>query len=69
MKLFPNFTRHSSPFDTELRWFSRALRQPETRREISSEAIDKFKAMMWDNPSDDMLPSYGNFFLFIKIKK
>lgn len=51
-----------SAYNTEVRWFSRAFRQPKTRREISPEAIDKFKAMIWDNPSDDMLPSYGKFF-------
>ena len=51
-----------SAYNTEVRWFSRAFRQPKTRREIFPEAIDKFKAMIWDNPSDDMLPSYGKFF-------
>lgn len=44
-----------SAYNTEVRWFSKAFRQPKTRREISLEAIDKFKAMIWDNPSDDML--------------
>ena len=54
-----------SPYNTELRWFSRAFRQPKTRREFSPEAIDKFKAMIWDNPSDDMPPSYGKFLTYI----
>ena len=54
-----------SAYNTELRWFSRAFRQPKTRREVSPEAIDKFKTMIWDNPSDDMLPSYGKFFTYI----
>ena len=53
-----------SDYNTEVRWFSKAFRQPKTQREISSEAIDKFKAMIWDNPSGDMLPSYSKFFFF-----
>ena len=58
-----------SAYNTEMRWFSKDFRQPKTRREISSEAIDKFKAMIWDNPSDDMLPSCGKFFFLRKMKK
>ena len=56
-----------SAYNTELRWFSRTFRQPKTRREISPEAIDKFKAMIWDNLSDDMLPSYGKFFFYTEM--
>ena len=33
-----------SAYNTGLRLFSRAFRQPKTRQEISPEAIDKFKA-------------------------
>jgi len=35
-----------SAYNTEMRWFSKAFRQPKTQREISSEAIKKFKAMI-----------------------
>ena len=33
-----------SAYNTELRLFLRAFRRPKTRRQISLEAIDKFKA-------------------------
>ena len=57
-----------SDYNTEVTWFSKAFRQPKTRREISSEAIEKFKAMIWDNISDDILPSYGKFFFKEKLR-
>jgi len=47
---------------SELRWFLKAFCHPKTWRENSPEEIDKLKAMIWDNPSDDMLPSDDNFF-------
>ena len=55
-----------SAYNTELRWFSRAFRQPKTaRREISPEAIDKFKAVIWHNPSDETML----IFLFLRQRR
>ncbi len=44
-----------SAFNEEVQWFAKAFRQPETRRDLSSE----LKAMIWENPADNILPSYS----------
>ena len=46
-------------YKEDIQWFAKAFCQPKTRRDLSSESINKLEAMIWENPADDVLPSYG----------
>ena len=48
-----------SAYQRELKWFSKAFRQPETICLVPKRSIDRFKDLIWEKPSDSILPIFG----------